>query len=59
MDQPDRPPPKRDYLGLIVLAALLGLIALGIAIFPRIERMIAYQDCVASGHINCGGRTGP
>ena len=57
MDQPDRPPPKRpDYLGLVVLAALLGLIALGIAIFPRVERMIAYQDCVARGRIDCAGR---
>jgi hypothetical protein len=40
--------------GLIALAAFLVVVAIllgGYFLFPAIQRIIGYQDCIASGHI--------
>ncbi len=43
---------------MIVLVAVLGLIALGIYLFPRIHGSVSYQDCVASGRTDCANASG-
>ena len=65
MDKPDRPqhPPSKppaklpDFTPYIVIAAILGLLALGLYLFPVIKGMVNYQDCVASGRVDCAART--
>jgi hypothetical protein len=60
MDKPDPPPRPRarspDFTPYIVLAVLLGVIALGMYAFPAIKGMMVYQDCVASGRVDCARR---
>ena len=59
MDEPDRPPPRSrrpDFAPLIILVILLGLIAAGFYVFPAFKGMMTYQDCVASGRIDCARR---
>ena len=55
---PPKPPPSKlpDFTPFIVLAALLGLIALGLYLFPAIKRVVNTQDCVASGRTDCVAR---
>ena len=43
---------------MIVLVAVLGLIALGIYLFPRVQGMVRYQDCVANGRTDCARGSG-
>ena len=43
---------------MIVLVAILGAIALGIYLFPRIRETVIYQDCVASGRTDCANSGG-
>jgi len=44
----------RDVLPILVLAAIV-LVALAVWwLFPRVLRAVSYQDCIASGHVNCG-----
>jgi hypothetical protein len=60
MAEPDRPSRSRrrspDFTPYIVLAVLLGVIALGLYAFPAIKGMMVYQDCVASGRVDCARR---
>ena len=57
-DRPPRPPGKLpDFTPYIVLAAILGALALGLYLFPAVKRMVNYQDCVASGRTDCAERT--
>lgn len=47
------PPPSR----LLPLVVLLGVVALGLLgwwLFPLLQGWVASQDCIASGHTNCG-----
>ncbi|MGI4957363.1 MAG: hypothetical protein ACRYGI_07165 [Janthinobacterium lividum] len=57
MSKPERPverPSKLpDFTPFIVLAALLGLLLLGLYLFPMFKTMMVYQDCVASGRVDC------
>ncbi len=57
MNKPERPappPPKLpDFTPFIVLAAVLGLLLLGLYLFPLFKTMMVYQDCVASGRTDC------
>jgi hypothetical protein len=43
-----------DPVPVLVLAVILlaGLAAWWA--FPRVQRALSSQDCVASGHVNCG-----
>jgi len=50
---PPRPPRKPDFTPWVVLAVVLGLIAGGLYLFPRVKAYINFQDCVASGRIDC------
>lgn len=47
----DRRPP--DLLPLLTLLAIVLVLLAGWWLFPRFQRMVSYQDCVASGHVNC------
>jgi hypothetical protein len=49
--EPRRP---RDLLPLAVLAAILLLALAGWLLFPLLQHALSYQDCIASGHNNCG-----
>ncbi len=44
---------KPDFIGMIVLVAVLGMIVLGLTLFPMVKRMVTYQDCVGSGRTDC------
>ena len=52
----NNPTPRRprDLLPLIVLAVILIVVLAGWLVFPTIQRTISNQDCIASGHVNCG-----
>ena len=60
MEKPDQPLPPRsklpDFTPFIVIAAVLGVLALGLYLFPVIKGMVNYQDCVASGRTDCAAR---
>ena len=43
-----------DPVPVIVIAVVLLVALAGWWLFPTIERAISNQDCVASGHVNCG-----
>jgi len=45
---------RRDLLAPLVLAALLLLALAGWLLFPTLQHAVSYQDCIASGHNNCG-----
>lgn len=49
---PRRP---RDLMPVVVLAAIILIALAGWLIFPAVQRSLFNQDCVASGHVNCGG----
>lgn len=60
-DDPEgRPPPSGrrppDFTPWIVLVALLGLMALGLYLFPMVKSYMNYQDCVGSGRVDCASR---
>ena len=45
---------RLDLVPVLVLAVIL---AAGLAAwwaFPRVQHALSNQDCVASGHVNCG-----
>ncbi len=57
--QPERLPSGRrppDFTPWIVLVALLGLMALGLYVFPMVKSYMNYQDCVGSGRVDCASR---
>lgn len=47
---PDRP---SGLVPILALALLVGVLLLGYWLFPRLQRFVAYQDCIASFHTNC------
>jgi Tfp pilus assembly protein PilN len=49
-----RPRRSWDLVGIATLVALLLLLLGGWLVFPRLQNEIAWQDCVASGRMNCG-----
>ncbi|WP_428376315.1 hypothetical protein [Lichenicoccus sp.] len=63
-DDPERRPPPPltsgrrlpDFTPWIVLVALLGLMALGLYLFPMVKSYMNYQDCVGSGRVDCASR---
>ncbi len=42
-------------LPALVLLALVALLLAGWWLFPRFSAYMMRQNCVASGHVNCGG----
>lgn len=51
----ERPPrPPRDIVPLLVLVAILVIALGGWLLFPAVQRELSTQDCIASGHNNCG-----
>ena len=45
----------RDLVPVVVLAVLTVIALAGWLIFPAVQRAVSHQDCIASGHVNCGG----
>ncbi len=41
-------------LAPLVLVLLIALIAGGVWLFPRAAAFMNRQDCIATGHVNCG-----
>ena len=52
-DMPPRPAPT-NWLPMLVLALLVLSLAGGVWLFPRVAAYMARQDCIATGHVNCG-----
>ncbi|MDB5374163.1 MAG: hypothetical protein JWP04_2805 [Belnapia sp.] len=49
---PDRgPQPRPDLLALVAMAIILLVLVGGYLIFPWLQQLVGYQDCVASGRI--------
>jgi len=54
---PDKPRPSAgNLLPALVLGVLVLLIAGGVWLFPRVAAYMARQDCIATGHVNCGSQ---
>lgn len=51
---PDANRRRFDFLPVIVLAAVLGAIGLGVLLFPYALDYVHRQDCIASGRVDCG-----
>jgi hypothetical protein len=45
--------PRPDFLPVIVLFAIVGIICAGIWLFPHFQKIIQQQDCVAVGRNDC------
>jgi hypothetical protein len=50
----DTPPPGGNLLPALVLAVLALLLVGGWWVFPKVWAYMGQQDCIASGHLNCG-----
>ncbi|HTR34914.1 MAG TPA: hypothetical protein VMH80_03360 [Bryobacteraceae bacterium] len=50
---PDRNVRLSRFVPLFVLALVLLVMLVGWLLFPRLQRMIAFQDCVAAGRTDC------
>ena len=46
--------PSSRWLPALVLLALAALLLGGWLLFPRLSAYMHRQDCIASGHVNCG-----
>ena len=44
---------KGRLLPLAAFAIVLALLVGGFLLFPRLQRMIGFQDCVATGRTDC------
>jgi multidrug resistance efflux pump len=47
----------RRQFDIVPMAVLVAILVVGLAAwwaFPRVQRALSNQDCVASGHVNCG-----
>jgi hypothetical protein len=51
---PDANRRRFDLLPVIVLVAVLGVIGLGVLLFPYALDYVHRQDCIASGRVDCG-----
>ncbi len=52
--------PRNDRPDLVPLLALFGVVLLLLAgwwLFPRLQRVVAREDCIAAGYTNCDGGT--
>ena len=47
----NRPRARPDYLGMGLLAAVVLVIVALWWVFPWIQRIVSYQDCIATGRI--------
>jgi hypothetical protein len=50
---PETNPRRPDLLPVIVLAAILATIGLGVWLFPYALDYIHRQDCIAIGRVDC------
>ena len=49
---PDKTPRRRpDLVAFVGLALVLAVMLGGYFLFPRLQRAMSYQDCIASGRI--------
>jgi FtsZ-interacting cell division protein ZipA len=46
-------PRRPDVLPILILVAIVGLILVGLWLFPRLQAALSFQDCVATGRANC------
>jgi len=46
-------PRRFDLVPILILAAIVVLILLGVWLFPRLQAALSFQDCVATGRANC------
>jgi hypothetical protein len=42
-----------DVLPVLVLVGIVGLMLLGWWLYPKVQRYMAQQDCIATGRTNC------
>jgi hypothetical protein len=42
---------RPDLLALIVLGVVLAVLVVGYFLFPYAQRVVWYQDCIASGRV--------
>ncbi|WP_157033519.1 hypothetical protein [Belnapia moabensis] len=42
---------RPDLIGLIALLLIVGVLVGGYFLFPHIQSVMGYQDCIASGRI--------
>lgn len=54
MTNPEIQPHGGRLLPALVLGALVLVILAGVWLFPRVAAYMSRQDCIASGHVNCG-----
>jgi hypothetical protein len=49
------PNPRRpDFLPIIVLLAIVGVVCAGLWLFPYLQSGVEHQNCVAVGRTDCG-----
>lgn len=48
----------RTCAPFIVVLSVIGLIVVGLLLFPEFKSMMHYQDCVASGRVDCANTVG-
>jgi hypothetical protein len=45
---------RPDFLPLLILLVIIGLIGIVIWLFPYAQGYVQRQNCIAAGQVNCG-----
>jgi hypothetical protein len=45
---------RPDFLPVVILLAIVGLIGIVIWLFPYMQGYVQRQNCIAAGQVNCG-----
>lgn len=46
-------PRRWDLLPVLVLAAVVAAMLLGVWLYPKLQHYLSQQDCIATGRTNC------
>jgi hypothetical protein len=52
MTEPERRRP--DFLPIVILVAIVGVVCAGLFLFPYLQSTIDRQNCIAIGRTDCG-----